>query len=413
MSKHSRMKYDLLVTDQCNLRCKYCIQHYKDSNKEMSLETAFKYIDMIVENHIPYHQYEYSMIQFTGGEPLLRADFILKCMDYFEDKIADKPYKYYYFIPTNGTLFGDPKVRELIEKYSSKLSLGISIDGYKEMHDSLRGGYDTIIKGLPWVQNVGLPITVMPCLSADNANGITDSIKHLVNDLNFTSIYVSLAYDDPRWAEDSVVKSFYEQLLQTADFLSSFANYRRISCSLLDPIDFFNREVYSPCCHSVMSGLAVDYQGKLWTCYRFRNPEVQYDYSIGNVDDWIDKKKLNKVRAYSPLTVPGIDECTDCNIGSNCKKCIGLYAQQCGGDITQGTNYMCKEHHARFYAMKYYMEKKAAKIVVDKRINTNFKLSEPPTYEKAVEIGPISQQDLFQLQWAKNIVYGENFGGKN
>jgi uncharacterized protein len=72
-----KMSYmELILTDQCNLRCSYCFE--KDKNPHnMSDETALAAVDFLMEESGPMKRVT---ILFFGGEPLLRFDLIKKCM---------------------------------------------------------------------------------------------------------------------------------------------------------------------------------------------------------------------------------------------------------------------------------------------------------------------------------------------
>ena len=58
-----------IVTEDCNLRCKYCYITHKSSNKKMSFEVAKKFIDYILSENIKYQ--DAVTLDFIGGEPLL------------------------------------------------------------------------------------------------------------------------------------------------------------------------------------------------------------------------------------------------------------------------------------------------------------------------------------------------------
>ena len=55
---------------------------------------------------------------------------------------------------SNGILYFEPEVQKFIDKHSTHLSMSISIDGNKELHDSCRvlpdgsGSYDIAMKGV-------------------------------------------------------------------------------------------------------------------------------------------------------------------------------------------------------------------------------------------------------------------------
>ena len=78
----------LALTEQCNLRCKYCgyMPKYMDESytlKEMSSDTAFKAIDILMKNS---HESEICHVGFYGGEPLLRLNLIKECVAYIKEK---------------------------------------------------------------------------------------------------------------------------------------------------------------------------------------------------------------------------------------------------------------------------------------------------------------------------------------
>lgn len=78
----------LALTEQCNLRCKYCgyMPKYTDANyklKEMSKEIAIKAIDILMKSS---HESEICHLGFYGGEPLLRLNSIKECVGYIKER---------------------------------------------------------------------------------------------------------------------------------------------------------------------------------------------------------------------------------------------------------------------------------------------------------------------------------------
>lgn len=73
-----------VVTEDCNLRCKYCYITHKSSNKKMNFNTAQKFIDYLYEGK--FEKQDAVIIEFIGGEPMLEIDLIDKITDYFKVK---------------------------------------------------------------------------------------------------------------------------------------------------------------------------------------------------------------------------------------------------------------------------------------------------------------------------------------
>lgn len=141
----------LEVTGRCNLRCKYCIYNetYEENRnfncEDMSEEIALKAIDYLADcggTDVT--------LAFYGGEPLIKYDLIVKCIDYAKKKICDK--KLNFAFTTNGVLMDEEKA-----KYFASLenvNILVSLDGPKNHHDKCRvdiegkGSFERALKGL-------------------------------------------------------------------------------------------------------------------------------------------------------------------------------------------------------------------------------------------------------------------------
>lgn len=148
----------LQVTQNCNLRCKYCV--YSGSyinrthmNKRMSVETAFKALSF-------YHEHSYNSnsisIGFYGGEPLLEFDLIKKCVEKAEYLFNGKSIQFH--MTSNATLLDVDKIKFLREH---EFNLTISLDGPKHIQnknrifaDGNKGTFDIIMEKLKMVKEV-------------------------------------------------------------------------------------------------------------------------------------------------------------------------------------------------------------------------------------------------------------------
>ncbi len=116
----------IAVTDRCNYRCAYC-NHWKQDRykRELSLvqwRQVFKNLQAVSAK---------SIIQFTGGEPFLRRDFL-------EIAGCAEEAGFYWGVITNGYCLTE-KVCEAICRLSP-VNIDVSIDGACEtIHDQARG----------------------------------------------------------------------------------------------------------------------------------------------------------------------------------------------------------------------------------------------------------------------------------
>lgn len=125
----------LHVSNDCNLRCKYCYAeggNYNQNRKLMSFDTAEKFINFCTTNFDDIEQ-----IIFFGGEPLLNLpvmEFICNQFKFlYEEK--ESPLRPYFGMITNGTLYSE-KALEFIKKHISIIT--VSIDGPKDINDKNR-----------------------------------------------------------------------------------------------------------------------------------------------------------------------------------------------------------------------------------------------------------------------------------
>lgn len=140
VKKSTTSQLILVLTEKCNLRCKYCIysdKYYKASNYSnnvMTLDVAKKSIDYYIEIHktkIEYGLNERLQINFYGGEPLLEFDLIKEIVSY----VKNTGYDALFYITTNGYLLNNESIEFLVD---NRFNITFSLDGYKENHDRNR-----------------------------------------------------------------------------------------------------------------------------------------------------------------------------------------------------------------------------------------------------------------------------------
>ena len=125
----------LQVTQNCNLRCKYCVysgsySNRVHSNKRMSFETAKSAIDFLYEHSSMTTSIG---IGFYGGEPLLEFDLLKRCVAYAKMKFIGKDLS--FTLTTNATLLTDEIMEFFVE---NNFFVTISFDGPQVVQDKNR-----------------------------------------------------------------------------------------------------------------------------------------------------------------------------------------------------------------------------------------------------------------------------------
>lgn len=132
----------LMLTDDCNLRCKYCFienpMEEKYQRSSMSFEVAKERLEhfacMVKKNNPDISP----QIMLYGGEPFLNYSVMQKVITKIDDMIGcgQLSKNTSVSINTNGTLIGTDEAI-FLSKFKN-LFISISLDGYKDSHNSNR-----------------------------------------------------------------------------------------------------------------------------------------------------------------------------------------------------------------------------------------------------------------------------------
>ena len=356
-----------IVTEDCNLRCKYCYITHKKSTNVMSYEMGKLYVDKLLEND-EMRGNDSLILEFIGGEPFMEVKLIDKIVDYFKMKAFIMNHDWYWdyriSICTNGVNYKEKEVQDFISKNEGKLSLSITLDGIKEKHDMNRvdldnkGSFDKIIEGIPlWLSK--FPGSTKVTFSSPDLPLLFDSIVYLWS-IGIEDVSANVVFEDVWQGNDDLVLE--QQLKKLADYIIDNKTYeKRCYCSFFDEdIGFpYSKDDMNKTFCGAGKMLAFAPNGNIYPCIRY------YGYSlnnhpekvIGNVFDGID---MEKVRPFilSTNRVQSDEECKNCEIARGCGFCQGFNYD----DSSTGTNfyrakYICKMHKARIRANNYFFDK--------------------------------------------------------
>lgn len=377
-----------IVTEDCNLRCKYCYITHKSSNKKMNFEIAKKFIDLILSSEIK--KSPAVILDFIGGEPLLELELIDKICNYFKITAYERNcqwwWNYRINIGTNGVLFNLPQVKEFFKKNQYHLSVGITIDGTKEKHDLMRvypdgtGSYNNIIESIPEYLEHFSPSTKVT-FSSDDLPLLKDSIIHLWK-LGITDIAANVVFENV-WKENDD-KILEDQLIKLADYAIEHDLYNKVYCTFFDErLGFFlsEGEKNTTCCGAGKM-IALGPDGKIYPCMRYKDYSLnkQKELDIGSVFSGINMEKVRTFMVTSKK-YQSDRECLECPIATGCEYCQGFsYDESKTSTNFERAKYICKMHKARAKANDYYFsrlfnEKGIARQELGKRKKLYFLLS--------------------------------------
>ena len=383
------------VTEDCNLQCSYCYQINKTKNK-MDINLAKKFIDYIFDNkNTPnfYYNEESTLgfvIDFIGGEPFLEIDLIAQIIDYFEYKFlncGNENWLLYhiYNFSTNGTLYFTPKVQKFLNKYRGLISIGVTVDGNKTIHDSCRkfpngeGSYDIAIQAAVNEALMHGYESTKITLAPENISYIVEGISNLVH-LGFRYINIKCCFEDV-WNNESALILF-NQLLKLSDWIIDNQLYNKIyitffTPSFFTPLDDFDLE-RGWCGVGQGKMLAVDYQGNMYPCIRFIKNSLEKDtipILLGDLENGIlgtAAQQQNHEILCSLKRKNFIEqECKDCTIATGCSWCLGCNYALTKNLSNKKINTICKPYKMIALATKYLF-KKANDIENFNKIQLNY-----------------------------------------
>lgn len=336
----------LHVSHTCNLNCEYCFASqgkYHGDRALMSFEVGKRAIDFLVENSGTRKNLE---VDFFGGEPLMNLQVVKDIVAYARSIEKEKNKNFRFTLTTNGVLIDD----DVIEFANKEMhNVVLSLDGRKEIHDSLRktingkGSYDTIVpKFQEFVKRRGDKGYYIRGTFTHNNTDFTNDIFHMA-DLGFTELSmepVVCSPDDPyALTYDDLPVLFEQYEILARDMLRREKEGK--------PITFYHYMIDltgGPCIYKRISGcgsgteyMAVTPWGELFPCHQFVGDPK---YSLGNIYDGVLNKDVqNEFKMCNAYARP---ECKDCWAKLYCSGGCAANAYHATGSVTGIYKYGCE-----------------------------------------------------------------------
>ena len=160
------------ITKKCNYHCPFCLSGEQELY-ELPLDTIKSIIDILADANVV-------RIDFTGGEPMLRKDF-LEILKYASNKGIET------LVTSNGSSYSDEIAQTLLETNTLLL---ISLDGDEETHDKSRGkgAYKRAVESIKKYRAKNVPVRINYLIRKDNLDKI-EYIYNLTKELNVDRLF--------------------------------------------------------------------------------------------------------------------------------------------------------------------------------------------------------------------------------
>lgn len=350
----------LVVTDGCNLRCRYCIlggtyPGYKPIRpRDMSWDTAKSAVDhFIALNRGPVFEAMPSRkinISFFGGEPLLKADLIEHVVRYARTQEApDCGYWIDFAMTSNLTHLPDGVAAMLI---ANDIGMQVSLDGPEAVHDACRvnaggrGSFRLVMRNLAKLRRLSPEYFRRRVSAVVTLNGNTDlravheffesggetvppvGFVGLVRDLERSQFHRTNPFDPARlWAQYVDLMEEYRRRKREGMEVSKGQFLYRLFEEALQVLNgrtmqaaTAHRHTYTGTCQPGRR-LTVSTDGRFHLCER-----INEEFPIGDVTSGVDWERAAALLQQYYDQLPDCDRCWARPI---CGTCM---ANNCQGD---------------------------------------------------------------------------------
>ena len=293
-------------TKTCNLKCVHCYARSEaiKYQNELTHEEGIKLIDQLADFHVP-------VILFSGGEPLLRNDFLQIAQALADAGISIDD------IGTNASLVTD-ELLDALEAMGHHPQFNISFDGLGH-HDWLRGvsgAEEHTLEAIQLLKRRGYRVKVQYCLWDGNLDTLRETTLRLA-EMGVDHLRPIRVVEAPRWKAAEYghtldYRAYCDLMVEYLDWYAgedlpmelevwSLFDYMPASRQCrLTPVKRCSvaRDRLQPVCGDARSMPFVASNGSLTLCNQISGWEVAHDVEHGNVY----KTPLAELLSDSPFT---------------------------------------------------------------------------------------------------------------
>ena len=317
----------------CNLKCVHCyLSDHRYEAVKFPKENVFKIVDELYDNGL-------LMIYLSGGEPLLRPDF-LDIYTYIRKKGI------MVTIFTNGSLITD----EMIERFKEYPPLEVDISLYGSCEEKYyevtkeRGVFSRVWSNVLKLKDNGIYVSLKtPVISI-----LEDDLENMVSLCKSNDLPYRIAFEINPTIDNISKKNYQIPYTRVAELMKKFSdeypamvkNYNEF----VKDKNAFTKKKYL--CSTGRCSFFITYEGKAASCIELRHKAVDI-LKLGFKDSW----ELCKKSSYETAN-PDNYKCSRCNMATICKSCPAI-RERLYGDAT-----IVKESDCAFaQALKSIIEK--------------------------------------------------------
>ena len=296
----------LWITEDCNLRCKYCYANAGEKKAYMNRATFTKALDLAGDNNYK--------LQIAGGEPLMNFSLIKEIYDYLQVKNP----KININMQTNGTLINS-EIAKKIKKMN--IGVGVSLDGPIGINEKFRGKTIETINGIKTLGRENIIVNLNSVITDESIKYLDELVDLAFYCGNVYGIGLDLLRKTGRYmdnegefneAKAGDIKKYLNKAYDRSKYLYEISGKRIILREIEDARFRLNME--NPCkdyCYAALgSSMVVLPNGDIYPCSSFVGNE---EYYMGNVHDRDSIKSIE-------LRTQNMKYCKNCKYEKYCSR---------------------------------------------------------------------------------------------
>jgi radical SAM protein with 4Fe4S-binding SPASM domain len=297
-------KLTFAVTYKCNYRCVHCNIWRKKPKNELTLDEISEF-----SKKYPYFKW----FNLTGGEPFLRTDLV-EIIETLKENSND--FLIFNMI-TNGfnPSYIYEKSKEIVKLKIPRTIIGVSLDGYKELHEKIRGikgSFERAIETFLLLRNLSKESKNFRTyfgytISSWNVGNFLKSyfeVKSVVKDLSLDDFHINSYHVSPHYYSNLKFFGSLEGIQKEVEHISKLKPYFKANLvNFLDNLflrklaEFLktNRTPYP--CKALTSSVFIDSFGNVYPC-------GIWNVRLGNLrENGYDLEKILKSKESRKLRV--------------------------------------------------------------------------------------------------------------
>jgi SynChlorMet cassette radical SAM/SPASM protein ScmE len=312
---------DIAITNQCNLRCRYC-SHFTspgDVGQDLPTEEWLAFFEELCRNTV-------LRVILQGGEPFFRKDLELIIAGIVKNRMR-------FSILSNGTLISD-EWAGFIKSTGRCDQVQVSIDGSKpETHESFRGPgtFEKAVSGLKILLKYQIPVTVRVTIHRQNIDDLENIAAFLLDELKLpgfstnSASFMGLCRQNQEQAQLTVeeytiaMETLYRLHHQYKGRISAMAGpladahqYLKMEQSRLQGKNLTIATGRLIACGGIFNTLALRADGIMIPCVQLSHIELGKINRDDLKEIWQNHPELSRLRTRDRIPLNTFSFCQDC-----------------------------------------------------------------------------------------------------